>query len=406
LVRHLILPPNNDSTNIKKYLQIIYMKYCFDKYYIREECCMCKSGELELLLENDLESQLSLNLYDYKNKNPFIPYNILSCKKCNTAQNKYLGNLELVYEKNHQDSFSKTKTDKHNLFKSFILDNKNIYSIIEAGASNGILADNIINESKITYTIIEPNVDKKLDNRINAIDDYLENIDISKINSNCLVMSDMFEHFYEPLKILEKIKNSNIDYIILNHPNFDHAVKNKHCIILNIEHTFLIENNFLFKLMNNYGFKLNRKVEYLNFSLFLEFKKVNNNDTLKLFNVNTKKDLVNYINEMKNISTYINNYMENNSKQDFYIWPCSVHSCTLFLFGLNYKKLKGILDNSPNKIGKFIDGYNLYCNSFNELLNTKNENITVFISGANAYIDELKLNNNINIIKINKLLIK
>jgi hypothetical protein len=72
--------------------------------------------------------------------------------------------------------------------------------------------------------------------------------------------------------------------------------------------------------------------------------------------------------------------------------PCSVHTFTLFLFDLNYTKFTGILDNSPNKIGKYIDGYDLLCSSFDELLKINDKNITIIISGANDYIKELSLN--------------
>ena len=82
----------------------------------------------------------------------------------------------------------------------------------------------------------------------------------------------------------------------------------------------------------------------------------------------------------------------------------SIHSIPLFTFGLDYKKLSGVLDNSPNKIGKYIYGYNLLCSSFNDLLKSTEENICVFISGAGNYIKELDLTNtNIEIIFINEL---
>jgi hypothetical protein len=72
--------------------------------------------------------------------------------------------------------------------------------------------------------------------------------------------------------------------------------------------------------------------------------------------------------------------------------------------GLEYKNLSGVLDNSPNKIGKYIYGYNLLCSSFDELLKNNQENVTVFISGAGNYIKELDLTNTkIEIIFINDL---
>ena len=396
----IFLKNKNTYDNIdKKIKNKIFNKLLYwDKYYnFRKECCMCNSKNLELLLKDDLKVQLSLNLLDYKNKNPLIPYNILLCNDCNTTQNKYLGNIQIVYESNHIDSYGSTKNKKHNLFKNFIIENDDINSICEIGSPDGELGNNIIHEKNIDYTIIEYDYKGKLNDKLKIIKSFFENVNEEEINTDCLVMSDLFEHFYNPILALEKIKKCNFKYIILNHPDFDYAIENKHCIMLNIEHTFLIEHQFLFKLFNNYGYKLNRRHNYMNFSIFLEFKKTDNLEKISLFNINTKINTINFINQIKNITTKINEYINNNKEQEFYIWPCSVHSCTLFLFGLEYKKLKGILDNSPNKIGKYIDGYNLYCSSFNEIIEMKNDNITIIISGANAYVSELKLNNNINI---------
>ena len=91
--------------------------------------------------------------------------------------------------------------------------------------------------------------------------------------------------------------------------------------------------------------------------------------------------------------------METNPNNLFYIWPCSVHSITLITMGLNYKRLSGILDNSPNKVGKYLYGYNLLCYSFDELVKTENNNISIIMGGAGKYLDELDIvNSKINFI--------
>ena len=361
-------------------------------YKYRKSCCICGSNNLEQLYTESFKISLSLNLFKKKNRNPFIPYNIFICTDCNTAQNKYLGDLNKVYEISHNDNCGTIKDEKHNFFKNFIINNKNINSICEIGSSNGYLADSILINNNLDYTIVEPNYTNSNNGKIKVIKKYFEDVKSDEIDSNCLVMSDVFEHFYDPLKILEKIKKHNFEYIILNHPDFDSAVKNDNYIILNIEHTFLIEHQLLFNLFNNYGYYLNRREQFKNSSLFLEFKKNTDLKKLKIKNYSTHIDIRNYINKIENIVKNINIYLKKNLKKKIYIWPCSVHTTTLFLFGLNYNKLEGILDNSKNKINKYLDGYNLFCSSFSETINMDNDNTNIIITGANDYINELKLN--------------
>jgi len=205
-------------------------------------------------------------------------------------------------------------------------------------------------------------------------------------------MSDIFEHFYEPLRALDKIKNCEYEYIILNHPDFDYAVKNDNFMILNIEHTFLVEHQLLFNLFNNYSYVLNRRIDYKNFSLFLEFKRQPSLLPATIKNHSTKIDTISFVNHVKSLSKNINSYINKNKNRKYYIWPCSSHTFTLFLFGLNYKSFTGILDNSPNKIGKYVDGYDLLCSSFNEMIHQNDKNTTIIISGASDYIKELNLN--------------
>jgi hypothetical protein len=387
---------------IKNKLLLLY--FIFE---IRDNCIFCNNSDLKIIFENNYSSSLSLGLYkDPKNESYFMPYNVQKCLNCNSFQNKYIGDLSIIYDVNHIDNFGQTKTKKHTNFCNFIIENKEINSIIEIGSCNGVLANCILENVKIEYNIVEPSFTGDKTN-LNIITDYFENIDLNKINSNTIIMSDVFEHFYNPVEILNKLKNSkHIKYIYLNHPDFDYSIKNDIYINLNCEHTFLIEHHFLFTLFENYGFKLNRRVDYENFSLFLEFEKVNDNSLLKKIqnNITFCNDVSKYFNKIINIIKNMNSYMNNNSNKKFYIWPTSIHSIPLFTLGLNYKNLSGVLDNSPNKIGKYLYGYKLLCSSLDELLKSDEENICVFIGGAGNYIKELELKNTkIEIIFANEL---
>jgi hypothetical protein len=364
-----------------------------ETYTERKKCIFCKCDNLQNLLSDDLKAPLSYSLSQLKNNIPFIPFNIQNCKKCNSCQIKYIGDLNIVYGSNHVDNYGIVKNEKFNLFTKFILDNsKKINNIIEVGACHNGLAINILNKLDIFYTIIEPSLIINNENHINIkyIKDYFENIDLENINANTLIMSDVYEHFYNPIEIIEKIQNSKIEFIYINHPHFDYMIKNNILLFLNTEHTFLIEHQYLFSLFENYGFQLNNLQNYNNHSLFLEFKRTKIYNNL-LYNINTLNNVNTFINIAQDKIREINNYMTQNKK--FYIWPCSTHSITLFQYGLDYTKLTGILDNSPNKIGKFLNCYNLFCYSFDNMINKNDENICIFIGGAGNYLNELDLNN-------------
>lgn len=364
-------------------------------YSIRKKCIFCNHEDFELLFETDnFKSSLSLGLYKNINeKSYFMPYEVQICKKCNTAQNKYIGNLSIIYDVNHIDNYGTTKSKKHTLFSEFISQNKNINGIVEVGSCNGVLANLILEHMTTEYNIIEPAFTGN-NTKLNIIPHFFENVELNNINSNTIIMSDVFEHFYNPIDILNKIqKSENIKYIYLNHPDFDHSIKNNILINLNCEHTFLIEHQFLFTLFENFGFKLSKRYDFENFSLFLEFERTNDIMVQKPSNHSLNNDIKKYFNQIHTVVNNINTFIDSNPNKKIFIWPMSIHSVPLFTNGLKYEKLEGILDNSPNKIGKYLYGYNLLCSSFNELLNSDSNDFFIIISGAGNYIKELNIEN-------------
>jgi hypothetical protein len=209
-------------------------------------------------------------------------------------------------------------------------------------------------------------------------------------------MSSVFEHFYSPIKILEILKNSNnIDFIYINHPNMEYAIQNDIHINLTAEHTFYINNNTMEVLFNKYGFILSKKEYFENHTICYEFIRSNKDINIPQY---PKLSFSYYNNYMARINTRISeiNNIINNKENIYYLWPASMHTIPLFIHGLNYKGIKGFVDNSPNKIGKYFYGYNLECFSFSNIISnpiTNVKNTCLLLGGAENYRKELILNN-------------
>jgi hypothetical protein len=374
---------------------------------IRKHCIFCDNELTTTYFNTDYVNyvghyQVELS-EDIKN-HICIPFNICVCSKCKTAQTKYLGDLNEIYKYNHADSTGSIMLNLHKLNCELILKYKdNINNIIEIGSSKGVLADNIIEKIQTDYYIIEPSFFGNRDNKI-IIDDFYENVDDNKINANTIIISHVFEHFYQPQIVLNKIyNNKNITNFFLAWPDLEYYINNNVYHVLNTEHIYYIDNNFLIQLFKSYGFNLIEKIHYENHSVLFYF----NRETI------IPKQEINFVNNNYSLDMYYNNIFKNiencnNAINKFsnckkYIWPASVHSLYLFIFGLDEKLLNGMLDNSPNKIGKKIYGTNLEILSFNNVISNNDENTFIIINGGvfNNEIMKLLENTNINYLLIN-----
>jgi hypothetical protein len=82
-----------------------------------------------------------------------------------------------------------------------------INNIIEIGSSKRVLADIILDKLNLSYYVVKPSFFGNRTNKI-IIDDFYENVDDKNINANTIIISHVFEHFYNPINILKKIANN------------------------------------------------------------------------------------------------------------------------------------------------------------------------------------------------------
>lgn len=370
-------------------------------YTIRQNCIFCDYKLVDTYFQNDYENYIAHYQVDNNtnlNEMIKIPFNIFICSKCKTVQNKYLGNLSDIYKINHADSTGTTMVNLHKINKNLIIKYKdNIKNIIEIGSSKGVLADNILEDFKLNYYIIEPSFFGNRSNKI-IIDDFYENVEDSNIDANTIIISHVFEHFYEPNEILKKIsKNKNIKNFFLVWPDLEYYINNNVLHVLNTEHTYYVDNDFIIKILESYGFNLIEKEYYNGHSVLFYFSRYTFIEIKEINYINKNYSLDLYYNNIFNNINRCNNLLNINNHYQKYIWPASIHSLYLLIFGLDEKLLDGMLDNSLNKIGKKLYGTNLEIQSFNKIIEENNENIFIILNGGifNIEVENKIKNSNI-----------
>jgi hypothetical protein len=168
-----------------------------------QECMFCNSTEIEEIFKQEYKIALGCYPIEENDVCHFMPFNVVKCLKCRSFQTSYQGDLNIIY--NYKANFVGTIRGTMNTkFSKFILDNKNIQSIIEIGAGNGSLSEQLLEMKQIRYTIVDPTYSGNTDNRV-IYKQFFEEVDEAIITEDTIVMSHVFEHFYRPLDIIEKI---------------------------------------------------------------------------------------------------------------------------------------------------------------------------------------------------------
>lgn len=346
----------------------------------RTQCIFCNAKLKNEILKHDLTCYGGHYAVEHSQTEfQELPFNVYLCEKCGTPQLKYLGNLDEIYKINHADSTGRVMKVLHEIVFQLINSRKSeINNIIEIGGGSGILADHIVKNLKLEYTVIDPDfIGDRWGKRI--VTGFYEDVDDSNINANTIIMSHLFEHFYRPTEVLEKIANNkNIDNIVLVFPDFEAYVKKGIRHVLNVEHTYYVSNNFLESVFKRYGFHAQEVIKYDDHSVIFYFQR-GPQLTDEIIDANAFDDVYQFLDDINYTVRKFNKVIEE-AEGEVFIFPASCHSITLTKFGLNYKKLAGALDNSKRKVNKKIYGVEIPIFPFDHLLDKPNA--TVLLSGG------------------------
>jgi hypothetical protein len=153
--------------------------------------------------------------------------------------------------------------------------------------------------------------------------------------------------------------------------------------VLNTEHTYYVDNTFLVNLLRQFGFQLKEQEEYRGHSVLFYFQR--QQSIHRVADITPQKNTIvpleSFYSKIQSTIKQWNTIISQNPNKQIYVWPASIHCLYLFQFGLS-TKINGCLDNSPNKVNKFLYGYNLPIYSFRDILQENSPNKIILINGG------------------------
>jgi hypothetical protein len=326
----------------------------------------------------------------------------VGCLNCGCVQLKELADPKKLYEDAYNVVFNYPTLKKHyDLFSDFIL--KNIThnnELFEIGGSNGALARVIKSKMDTKYTILDlcdrnPNIEG-----VEFIQGNCEEVDCP--DNTTIVMSHVFEHLYEPDKMVETFKNKNIQQIFISNPDMIAFMKQNDLSVINFEHTFFCDTVYLDFLFNKHGYFRKDVCSFEGHSIFYNYIKSDDENTIP------ETEIKNNVYLMEEVKTYLINrekvISELNFENDVFICPAGNYGQMIYYF-LNSdskKRILGFLDGDTFKIGKKVYGTDIMAFKKDKVCEYDNVDVVLCVE---KFRDEIKreistLNSNVKFIDI------
>ena len=267
---------------------------------------------------------------------------------------------EILYQEQHLDGVGQTWAQYYQDFATYILDQK-LAKIVEIGGGKGILAHKVLaNDKDVRWMIIEPNPIAESSSRLTITEGFFDEKPQLNSDTSAIVMSQVFEHSYEPQKMAKQLANSLSTgaKVIIAYPQIKKWLKNNFTSALNFEHTMLIDD-FLPMIFQRAGFILDDKTVYKDHSIFYTFVKTDD-ELVEIkapnFYQEYKKIFNDFILYHKRLVAELNDKILM-ADEPVYLFGAHIFSSYLFAFGLS-DKVDGILDNGDLKKNRRFYGTN------------------------------------------------
>lgn len=213
------------------------------KLYLRNQCVLCDTSLTKF-------TSFLHPVYDCAEKNSAWTIQYGYCPHCFSVQLMTLADPLVLYDKNYFQPFQTHLWIQHNLsFIAFIVKHCPPQPILEIGSSSFCLGKHLIHYYK-DYTVFDYTIEQAVQRPdVKYIEGNCEEYDFTH---ECIIMSHVFEHLYEPKKFIQNCLRNKVKSILISIP----SMEDKNQLHVSNQHTFLYNKQDIVYLFGLYQYKV------------------------------------------------------------------------------------------------------------------------------------------------------
>ncbi len=310
----------------------------------RTSCILCQSSDLKILEENQTYPLYSQHTLQDISEDKVFDFTILGCSQCGCCQLRNLLDLSTLYNSSFtMTTFSKFLENHDTSFSKFILHHTNSKDFIEIGAVQCQLYKKLKAQRDLDYTVLDLFPYKNLPENVKFLQGNCEEFDFS--SDKTLILSNVFEHLYNPHKFLEQVRKNKVQEIFISIPDFDSQLRSKNVNLINRQHIFYCGIHHINKIFSKYNYKCNAYLNNANQSCMFMFVFESDYYTLNFPLQDTvSSQVIRLFDEFKSKINKID------TSKSIFICPSGIYGQKLYIYMKDKQKhVVGFLDNDAGK---------------------------------------------------------
>lgn len=286
------------------------------------------------------------------------------CKTSGFIQLRRPLDPQVVYSGFHSEALGSTWEKHHQEFAAFVGEH-DLRQVLEIGGSTGAIAKQVLAQKPaLEWTIVEPNpADAPLPNNCRLVKKFFDASFVPEKPIDAIVHSHTLEHLYDPVAAIRAMQSllPSDGWHIFSVPNLLSWLTQHFPNALNFEHTYFLTEEFIEPVLEAHGFVIRKKQYFGKHSIFYATQKISAEQK--------KVTLPNRYAEYKKLFQELISYYTSEAEKltellskrgtPRYLFGAHIFSQYLLYYGLSEKFFAGILDNSTQKQGKRLYGFNL-----------------------------------------------